>query len=283
MFAPFSLNLKGRLHVYNRPQVMGIVNVTPDSFYSGSRTMHESEIGLRIESMIEEGVDFIDIGAYSSRPGADDISPQEEISRLSKGMAVLRGIAPEIPVSVDTFRADVATAAIEEMGADIINDISGGTLDPGMFDTVARLKTPYILMHMRGTPATMQQFTAYTDVVADVVSDLSVKLRRLRLAGVADVIVDPGFGFSKTLEQNFELMSGLEAFSSLGCPVLVGVSRKSMITKSLGIDPAGALAPTVALDAIALTKGASFIRVHDIRAAAQTVALFNLLNSSNTH
>ncbi len=283
MFAPFSLNLKGRLHVYNRPQVMGIVNVTPDSFYSGSRTMHEAEIGLRIESMIEEGVDFIDIGAYSSRPGADDISPQEEISRLSKGMAVLRGIAPEIPVSVDTFRADVATAAIEEMGADIINDISGGTLDPGMFDTVARLKTPYILMHMRGTPATMQQFTAYTDVVADVVSDLSVKLRRLRLAGVADVIVDPGFGFSKTLEQNFELMSGLEAFSSLDCPVLVGVSRKSMITKSLGIDPAGALAPTVALDAIALTKGASFIRVHDIREAAQTVALFNLLNSSNTH
>ncbi|MDE5689707.1 MAG: dihydropteroate synthase, partial [Duncaniella sp.] len=223
------------------------------------------------------------IGAYSSRPGADDISPQEEISRLSKGMAILRGIAPEIPVSVDTFRADVATAAIEEMGADIINDISGGTLDPRMFDTVARLKTPYILMHMRGTPATMQQFTAYTDVVADVVSDLSVKLRRLRLAGVADVIVDPGFGFSKTLEQNFELMSGLEAFSSLGCPVLVGVSRKSMITKSLGIDPAGALAPTVALDAIALTKGASFIRVHDIREAAQTVALFNLLNSSNTH
>ncbi|MDE7148443.1 MAG: dihydropteroate synthase [Duncaniella sp.] len=262
---------------------MGIVNVTPDSFYSGSLTMHEAEIGLRIESMIEEGVDFIDIGAYSSRPGADDISPQEEISRLSKGMAVLRGIAPEIPVSVDTFRADVATAAIEEMGADIINDISGGTLDPGMFDTVARLKTPYILMHMRGTPATMQQFTAYTDVVADVVSDLSVKLRRLRLAGVADVIVDPGFGFSKTLEQNFELMSGLEAFSSLDCPVLVGVSRKSMITKSLGIDPAGALAPTVALDAIALTKGASFIRVHDIREAAQTVALFNLLNSSNTH
>lgn len=283
MFAPFSLNLKGRLHVYNRPQVMGIVNVTPDSFYSGSRTMHEAEIGLRIESMIEEGVDFIDIGAYSSRPGADDISPQEEISRLSKGMAILRGIAPEIPVSVDTFRADVATAAIEEMGADIINDISGGTLDPRMFDTVARLKTPYILMHMCGTPATMQQFTAYTDVVADVVSDLSVKLRRLRLAGVADVIVDPGFGFSKTLEQNFELMSGLEAFSSLGCPVLVGVSRKSMITKSLGIDPAGALAPTVALDAIALTKGASFIRVHDIREAAQTVALFNLLNSSNTH
>lgn len=279
MFAPFSLNLKGCLHVYNRPQVMGIVNVTPDSFYSGSRTMDETEIGLCIESMIEDGVDFIDIGAYSSRPGAGDISPQEEMNRLRKGMAVLRGIAPEIPVSVDTFRADVAKAAIEEMGADIINDISGGALDSNMFDMVARLKTPYILMHMRGTPATMQQFTAYADVVADVVSDLSVKLRQLRLAGVADVIVDPGFGFSKNLEQNFKLMNDLSAFSVLDCPVLVGISRKSMITKSLNIEPSDALAPTVALDAIALTKGASFIRVHDVREAAQTVTLFSLLNS----
>ncbi len=279
MFAPFSLNLKGCLHVYNRPQVMGIVNVTPDSFYSGSRTMDETEIGLRIESMIEDGVDFIDIGAYSSRPGAGDISPQEEMNRLRKGMAVLRGIAPEIPVSVDTFRADVAKAAIEEMGADIINDISGGALDSNMFDMVARLKTPYILMHMRGTPATMQQFTAYADVVADVVSDLSVKLRQLRLAGVADAIVDPGFGFSKNLEQNFKLMNDLSAFSVLDCPVLVGISRKSMITKSLNIEPSDALAPTVALDAIALTKGASFIRVHDVREAAQTVTLFSLLNS----
>ncbi|WP_289874471.1 dihydropteroate synthase [Duncaniella muris] len=279
MFAPFSLNLKGCLHVYNRPQVMGIVNVTPDSFYSGSRTMDETEIGLRIESMIEDGVDFIDIGAYSSRSGAGDISPQEEMNRLRKGMAVLRGIAPEIPVSVDTFRADVAKAAIEEMGADIINDISGGALDSNMFDMVARLKTPYILMHMRGTPATMQQFTAYADVVADVVSDLSVKLRQLRLAGVADVIVDPGFGFSKNLEQNFKLMNDLSAFSVLDCPVLVGISRKSMITKSLNIEPSDALAPTVALDAIALTKGASFIRVHDVREAAQTVTLFSLLNS----
>lgn len=279
MFAPFSLNLKGCLHVYNRPQVMGIVNVTPDSFYSGSRTMDETEIGLRIESMIEDSVDFIDIGAYSSRPGAGDISPQEEMNRLRKGMAVLRGIAPEIPVSVDTFRADVAKAAIEEMGADIINDISGGALDSNMFDMVARLKTPYILMHMRGTPATMQQFTAYADVVADVVSDLSVKLRQLRLAGVADVIVDPGFGFSKNLEQNFKLMNDLSAFSVLDCPVLVGISRKSMITKSLNIEPSDALAPTVALDAIALTKGASFIRVHDVREAAQTVTLFSLLNS----
>ena len=280
MFVPFSLNLKGNLHTYDRPQVMGIVNVTPDSFYSGSRTMHEAEIGLRIESMIEEGVDFIDIGAYSSRPGADDISPQEEITRLRRGMAILRRIAPDIPVSVDTFRSDVADAAIEEMGADIINDISGGTLDQKMFDTVARLGVPYILMHMRGTPATMQQFTEYKDVVADVVSDLSVKLRQLRHLGVADVIVDPGFGFSKTLEQNFELMNGLQAFSVLDCPVLVGISRKSMITKSLGIDSSDALAPTVALDAIALTKGASFIRVHDVREAAQTVTLFNMLNSS---
>lgn len=275
MFTPFTLNLQGRLHRYDCPQVMGILNITPDSFYSGSRTMLESEIGVRIESMISQGVNFIDVGAYSSRPGADDVSPEEEIARLRRGMAVLRRLAPDIPVSVDTFRADVARASVEEMGADMINDISGGTLDPDMFATVASLKVPYILMHMRGTPATMQQFTAYNDVTADVILDLSAKLRQLRLLGVADVIIDPGFGFSKTPDQNFELMRNLSEFSVLECPVLVGISRKSMLTKSLGIDTSDALVPTVALDAIALTKGAAFIRVHDVREAVQTVFLFN--------
>lgn len=191
-------------------------------------------------------------------------------------MAVLRKLAPDIPVSIDTFRADVARTAIEEMGADIINDISGGTLDQNMFSTVANLKVPYILMHMRGTPATMQQLTNYDDVTAEVIHDLSVKLRRLRLLGVADVIIDPGFGFSKTLEQNFELMRNLSEFSVLECPVLVGISRKSMITRSLGIGTSEALASTVALDAVALTKGAAFIRVHDVREAVQTVSLFNM-------
>lgn len=281
MFAPFSLNLKGCLHIFSRPQVMGILNVTPDSFYSGSRTMSDSEIGHRVESMIADGADFIDVGAYSSRPGAVDVSVEEEISRLRKGMSVLRKLAPEIPVSVDTFRASVAKVAIEELGADIINDISGGSLDPEMFATVAELKAPYILMHMRGTPATMQQFTDYDNVTADVIFDLSSKLRQLRLLGVADVIIDPGFGFSKTAGQNFELMRNLSDFSSLECPVLVGISRKSMITRTLGIEASEALAPTVALNAIALTKGAAFIRVHDVREAAQTVSLFNLTYPQN--
>lgn len=276
MFTPFTLNLKGHLHKYDCPQVMGILNITPDSFYSGSRTMHDAEIASRIETMIDQGVNFIDVGAYSSRPGAEDVSPEEEISRLRRGMAVLRKLAPDIPVSIDTFRADVARTAIEEMGADIINDISGGTLDQNMFSTVANLKVPYILMHMRGTPATMQQLTNYDDVTAEVIHDLSVKLRRLRLLGVADVIIDPGFGFSKTLEQNFELMRNLSEFSVLECPVLVGISRKSMITRSLGIGTSEALASTVALDAVALTKGAAFIRVHDVREAVQTVSLFNM-------
>lgn len=281
MFAPFSLNLKGCLHIFSRPQVMGILNVTPDSFYSGSRTMSDSEIGHRVESMIADGADFIDVGAYSSRPGAADVSVEEEISRLRKGMSVLRKLAPEIPVSVDTFRASVAKVAIEELGADIINDISGGSLDPEMFATVAELKAPYILMHMRGTPATMQQFTDYDNVTADVILDLSSKLRQLRLLGVADVIIDPGFGFSKTAGQNFELMRNLSDFSSLECPVLVGISRKSMITRTLDIEASEALAPTVALNAIALTKGAAFIRVHDVREAAQTVSLFNLTYPQN--
>ena len=276
MFTPFTLNLKGHLHEYDCPQVMGILNITPDSFYSGSRTMRDAEIASRIETMIDQGANFIDVGAYSSRPGAEDVSPEEEISRLRRGMAVLRKLAPDIPVSIDTFRADVARTAIEEMGADIINDISGGTLDQNMFSTVANLKVPYILMHMRGTPATMQQLTNYDDVTAEVIHDLSVKLRRLRLLGVADVIIDPGFGFSKTLEQNFELMRNLSEFSVLECPVLVGISRKSMITRSLGIGTSEALASTVALDAVALTKGAAFIRVHDVREAVQTVSLFNM-------
>lgn len=276
MFTPFTLNLKGHLHKYDCPQVMGILNITPDSFYSGSRTMRDAEIASRIETMIDQGANFIDVGAYSSRPGAEDVSPEEEISRLRMGMSVLRKLAPDIPVSIDTFRADVARTAIEEMGANIINDISGGTLDKNMFSTVANLKVPYILMHMRGTPATMQQFTNYDDVTAEVIHDLSVKLRRLRLLGVADVIIDPGFGFSKTLEQNFELMRNLSEFSVLECPVLVGISRKSMITRSLGIETSEALAPTVALDAVALTKGAAFIRVHDVQEAVQTVSLFNM-------
>ncbi|MBD5313835.1 MAG: dihydropteroate synthase [Bacteroides sp.] len=274
MFQPFSLNIGGELREYSRPQVMGIINVTPDSFFKNSRTMDEDALSSRIEKFIADGADFIDMGAYSSRPGAADVDPAEEIARLRVGMKVLRSIDPQIPVSIDTFRSEVARVAIEELGANIVNDISGGSLDQDMFRTVARLKVPYILMHMRGTPATMQSLTDYSDVTADVIADLSVKLRELHLLGVADVVVDPGFGFSKTTEQNFEMMRNLQQFEVLGCPLLVGISRKSMITRTLDIDPADALAGTVALDAFALTQGAAFLRVHDVLEAVQTVKLF---------
>ncbi len=276
MFKPFSLNLRGRLMVCDRPQVMGIVNVTPDSFFEGSRTLDERSIALRIEKQIADGADFIDIGAYSSRPGAADVSPEEEVVRLRTGMKVLRSVDGDIPVSVDTFRADVARVAVEELGADIINDISGGAIDGRMFQTVAELGVPYVLMHMRGTPATMQSLTEYGDVTADVVADLSVKLRQLRLLGVSDVIVDPGFGFSKTTAQNFEMMKNLEIFDALECPLLVGISRKSMITRTLGISSTDALAGTVTLNTIALTRGAAILRVHDVLEAVQAVKLYGL-------
>lgn len=276
MFQPFSLNIKGRLLEFTRPAVMGIVNITPDSFYQRSRTMDEGRIKARIETMIAEGADILDIGAYSSRPGADDVCVEEEISRLRKGMRILREVSGTIPVSVDTFRASVARIAIEEMGADIINDISGGEMDESMFETIAQLKTPYILMHMRGTPATMQQHCEYADVTADVIADLSLKLRRLRLLGVSDVIVDPGFGFSKTVGQNYKMMRDLDCFSVLNSPLLVGISRKSMITKPLGITADKALAGTIALNAIALTRGASILRVHDVRSAVETRKIYEL-------
>lgn len=278
MFKPFSLNIHGRLIEYDRPAVMGIINVTPDSFYAGSRTKAD-EIGRRVRSMIDDGADMIDIGAYSSRPGAAEVSESEEIDRLSEGMAALREAAPDVVVSVDTFRASVAKAAIEQMGADIVNDISGGDLDGRMFETVASLRVPYILMHMRGTPADMQTLTEYPDgVTAEVLRDLSVKLRTLRLAGVSDVIVDPGFGFAKTLEQNYRLMADLPMFTEmLDAPVLVGVSRKSMVTRALGITAKDALNGTTVLNTIALLGGTQILRVHDVKACAEAVRIVSML------
>lgn len=278
MFKPFSLNIHGRLIEYDRPAVMGIINVTPDSFYAGSRTKAD-EIGRRVRSMIDDGADMIDIGAYSSRSGAAEVSESEEIDRLSEGMAALREAAPDVVVSVDTFRASVAKAAIEQMGADIVNDISGGDLDGRMFETVASLRVPYILMHMRGTPADMQTLTEYPDgVTAEVLRDLSVKLRTLRLAGVSDVIVDPGFGFAKTLEQNYRLMADLPMFAEmLDAPVLVGVSRKSMVTRALGITAKDALNGTTVLNTIALLGGAQILRVHDVKACAEAVRIVSML------
>ncbi len=278
MFKPFSLNIHGRLIEYDRPAVMGIINVTPDSFYAGSR-VNADEIGRRVRDMMDDGADMIDLGGYSSRQGAAAVSETEEIDRLAAGIAALREVSPDIVVSVDTFRASVAKVAIEQMGADIINDISGGDLDDGMFETVAALNVPYILMHMRGTPADMQTLTDYPDgVTAEVLRDLSVKLRKLRLAGVNEVIVDPGFGFAKTLEQNYRLMADMPMFAELlDAPVLVGISRKSMVTRCLGVPASDALNGTTALNTIALLKGAQILRVHDVKACAEAVRIVSML------
>ena len=274
---PFTLNLRGRLAEYSRPVVMGVLNVTPDSFYSGSRAQTHADIANRARQLVADGADMLDIGAYSSRPGADDVSADEELRRLEAGPSAVReAVGYDIPVSVDTFRADVARRAVE-WGADIINDISGGLLDGDMFETVADLHVPYILMHMRGTPATMQTMTDYTDVVADVIGELSHKLSRLEELGVADVIIDPGFGFAKTLDQNYRLLSQLDAFAILGRPVLAGMSRKSMLTRLLGIDATEALVPTAIVGALALERGAAILRVHDPREAAQAIAIVEKL------
>lgn len=278
-FRPFSLNLKGRLAEYDHPAVMGILNVTPDSFYAGSRVTGTVELHRRVERMLAQGADIIDVGGYSSRPGADDVSPEEEMARVRRGVEAIRRVSADIPVSVDTFRADVARRAVLDWGADIVNDISGGTIDSRMFPTVAELKVPYILMHMRGTPATMQTMTDYEDVTADVVAELSGLMHQLELDGVADIIIDPGFGFAKTLDQNYELMRHLPQIAQLlGKPVLVGISRKSMITKLLSVTADEALPGTVALNTFALLNGASVLRVHDVEAAVQAVRIVSRLS-----
>lgn len=278
-FRPFSLNLKGRLAEYDHPAVMGILNVTPDSFYAGSRVTGSVELHRRVERMLAQGADIIDVGGYSSRPGADDVSPEEEMARVRRGVEAIRRVSADVPVSVDTFRADVARHAVLDWGADIINDISGGAIDSRMFPTVAELKVPYILMHMRGTPATMQTMTDYEDVTADVVAELSGLMHQLELAGVADIIIDPGFGFAKTLDQNYELMRHLPQIAQLlGKPVLVGISRKSMITKLLSVTADEALPGTVALNTFALLNGASVLRVHDVEAAVQAVRIVSRLS-----
>ena len=272
----YSLNIKGDLLELKRPVVMGILNVTPDSFYSGSRFFEEDKIVSRIHRIIDEGADIIDIGGYSSRPCAGDIPVDEEMRRLACGLKIIAREAPGAIVSVDTFRADVAKFCVEEYGAAIINDISGGDLDANMFSVVSHLKVPYILMHMRGTPDTMTGLTDYTDVVADVINDLGKKCARLTDAGVNDIIIDPGFGFSKTTEQNYRLLSSIAEFKNIGFPVLAGLSRKSMIYRSLGISPDDALNGTTVLNTIALVNGADILRVHDVKEAVEAVKLVGL-------
>lgn len=268
---PFSLNLHGRIVEFTTLQVMGILNTTPDSFHSPSRA-YEAEAAVEAARlMIGEGADIIDVGGYSTRPGAAEVSLEEELRRVRLGVEAVRSISADIPVSVDTFRAEVARMAVTEWGADIINDISGGNLDPEMHATVAELHVPYILMHMRGTPADMQTLTSYPDgVVAGVAAELSRPLERLRRMGVADIIIDPGFGFAKTLEQNYELLAGLPVLADLlECPILSGMSRKSMITRLCGIPSTEALPGTIALHTAAMLAGAAIVRVHDVKEAVQ--------------
>lgn len=273
-FCRYTLTIKGEKRAIVKPWVMGILNVTPDSFYSGSRMgVDEMCIGERVEEILKEGGDIIDIGAYSTRSNADDISPEEEYSRLKIGLNVIKNIDANAIVSVDTFRADVARRCVEEFGVDIVNDVSGGTLDDEMFATVANLKVPYILMHMRGTPATMQQLTEYNDVARDVIDDLNKKKCALNDLGIDDVIIDPGFGFSKTVEQNFEMLNRLEDFKQLDAPLLVGVSRKSMIYRTLGCTPVESLNGTTVINTISLLKGAHILRVHDVKEAVEVCKL----------
>lgn len=280
----FSLNLRGRIFDVDRPLVMGILNVTPDSFYPGSRTPVGAvdDIRRRAAELLEQGADMVDVGGYSTRPGADVVSVEEELRRIEAGVRAVRELSSDIPVSIDTFRSEVAREGVLNMGADIINDVSGGLLDGMMFDAVASIGVPYILMHMRGTPDSMTRLTDYPQgVVAGVAAELSGKLRDLSLLGVSDVIVDPGFGFAKTAGQNFELMAGLPDLERLlDRPMLVGVSRKSMVYKSLGITPAEALPGTTALNVLALEGGASILRVHDVAEAVQAVKVWELFDKA---
>lgn len=267
------LNIKGTLMSLSTPVVMGILNVTPDSFYADSRKQTEAAIEERIQAILSEGAQIIDIGGYSSRLDAAEVSPEEEMERLAFALKILNAHYPEAIVSVDTFRAGVARRCVEEYGAAIINDISGGELDPGMFATVAELKVPYIMMHMRGTPQTMQQHTDYADMMEEIMLYFAAKVRELHLLGVSDVILDPGFGFSKTVSQNYQLMGHLKEFEVFGLPLLVGISRKSMIYKFLGGTPAESLNGTTVLNTYALLNGADILRVHDVRAAVEAVKL----------
>lgn len=269
-----TLNLRGRLLDLQEPRIMGILNITPDSFYAGSRTESEADITQRLHTLMEQGAEMIDIGAYSSRPGADDVNEEEETERLRRGLRIVRKLYPDVPVSVDTFRANVARMAVEEEGADIINDISGGEMDRQMFRTVARMGVPYILMHMQGTPQDMQQAPQYDNVRREVLLYLAERIDRLHQMGVCDVVADPGFGFGKTLQHNYELMEHLDDFAELDCPLLVGVSRKSMVYKLLGGTPLTALNGTTVLHTVALLKGADILRVHDVAEAVEAKRIY---------
>lgn len=273
-----TININGQSIDFSEPKVMGILNVTPDSFYDGGRFLEEKKMVSKVEQMISEGVDFIDVGAYSSRPGATDISYGEETKRLSATMKVLRYRFPAIIISIDTFRSGIARKMVEEYGANMINDISAGSMDREMFRTIADLRVPYIMMHMQGIPQTMQKDPKYEHVVKDIITFFSRKVEKLKLLGVNDVILDPGLGFGKTLDHNYEIMNGLSLFAIFNKPVMIGVSRKSMIGKLLGCTPDEALNGTIVLNTVALLEGVDILRVHDVKEAVEAIRIIEKLN-----
>lgn len=275
------INCKGHLIDLNRPRVMGILNLTPDSFYDGGKYKSSSEILRKVEKMLNEGATFIDIGAYSSRPGAVHISQDEELKRLLPVLQLVINDFPDALISIDTFRSHVASEALLS-GACMINDISAGSLDQDMFSIIAKHQVPYIIMHMVGTPQTMQQNVQYENLIKDIIFYFSQKVFELRKLGVNDIILDPGFGFSKTLDQNFELLQKLELFSGMGLPVLAGLSRKSMLYKLFDLDANRALNATTSANTIALLKGANILRVHDVQEAIETVGIFEKMTNKTS-
>ena len=269
-----SLNIGGRILDFRQPRIMGILNITPDSFYQGSRLRDPDEILKRANEMISEGADILDVGAYSSKPGSGEIPVEEEMQRLVMALDVIRQTHPDMLISVDTFRPEIASMAVNDFNVNMINDISGGDLDSGMYDTVAGLQVPYIMMHMKGKPSDMQEHAEYADVVKEIILRFSEKLEQLNKVGVNDIIIDPGFGFAKTIEHNFQILQQLEAFNIFNQPLMVGISRKSMIYQVLGTHPAEALNGSTVLHTIALMKGANILRVHDVKEAHETIKLF---------
>lgn len=270
---PLSINLNGQLMSLDTPKVMGILNVTPDSFFSSSRYMSEEGILRRVGAMIDEGVDILDVGGCSTRPGIELVSEEEELLRIRMALHLIRKRWPSIPVSIDTFRASVAACAVKDYGANIVNDVSGGTLDEAMFETVAALQVPYILTHLKGTPATMQDEPHYDNLMVEVTQFFAGKIQQLREMGINDIILDPGFGFGKTVQHNYELLRRLNDFQLFNVPLLVGVSRKSMIYKPLNKSPEESLYGTIVLNTLALANGAHILRVHDVAAAKECVQL----------
>lgn len=273
-----TINCKGNLIDLSTPKIMGILNITPDSFYSGSRNKADDTLLKNTELMLKEGATFIDLGGYSTRPGAGDISPDEELNRILPAVELLLKTFPDILISVDTFRSEVAQKSIE-MGAAMINDISAGNLDNNMLNVIAKHQVPYIMMHMRGNPQTMKDLNEYDDMIQEILYYFSERVKMARSLGINDIIIDPGFGFSKNIAQNFEMLSKLEIFEMLSLPILAGLSRKSTIYKTLNCEPEDALNGTTVLNTVALIKGANILRVHDVKEAMEAVKLISHLKN----